>query len=250
MRKSREEAALTRKRIVTTASGEFRKNGIVATGLNNLMSAAGLTHGGFYKHFESKDQLVAEACAEAVETANSAKGWLLRLLKREGLRLPTSRPVTETIRPPDARCPRSAANSPEATKNPGGGDGRLPEARRDHGRAVRKAPAGYRQAACPGRGIDDDWRADHVADRDRPGVVGGDSQGGRDELGRWLTRSARGNSSGLLRAAVTSTAGRRLAPPSSDRGGSSSDGPIESRGRQAAADGMDAARAAEGLIAT
>src|SRR5712692_3024573 len=69
MRKSREEAAQTRKRIVTAAAGEFRKNGVVATGLNDLMRAAGLTHGGFYKHFESKDQLVAEACAEAVETA-------------------------------------------------------------------------------------------------------------------------------------------------------------------------------------
>src|SRR5258708_35249669 len=66
MRKSREEAAQTRKRIVTAASGEFRKHGIVATGLNDLMSAAGLTHGGFYKHFESKDQLAAEAWAEAV----------------------------------------------------------------------------------------------------------------------------------------------------------------------------------------
>src|SRR5258708_14848906 len=54
--------------MVKAASGEFRKNGIVATGLNGLMKAAGLTHGGFYKHFESKDQLVAEACAEAVET--------------------------------------------------------------------------------------------------------------------------------------------------------------------------------------
>src|SRR3984957_2011925 len=67
MRKSREEAAQTRKRIVTAAATEFRKNGIVATGLNDLMKAAGLTHGGFYKHFESKDQLVTEACAEAVE---------------------------------------------------------------------------------------------------------------------------------------------------------------------------------------
>jgi TetR/AcrR family transcriptional repressor of nem operon len=79
MRKSKEEAALTRKRIVTAAAGEFRKNGIVATGLNDLMKAAGLTHGGFYKHFESKDQLVTEACAEAVETtieyvANRAAG--------------------------------------------------------------------------------------------------------------------------------------------------------------------------------
>src|SRR6266478_4891940 len=67
MRKSREEAAQTRRRIVTAAAAEFRKNGIVATGLNDLMKAAGLTHGGFYKHFASKDQLVAEACAEAVE---------------------------------------------------------------------------------------------------------------------------------------------------------------------------------------
>jgi TetR/AcrR family transcriptional repressor of nem operon len=67
MRRSREEAAQTRRRIVTAAAAEFRKNGIVATGLNDLMKAAGLTHGGFYKHFESKDQLVAEACAEAVE---------------------------------------------------------------------------------------------------------------------------------------------------------------------------------------
>jgi TetR/AcrR family transcriptional repressor of nem operon len=66
MRKSREEAAQTRQRIVTAAAGEFRKYGIVATGLADLMTAAGLTHGGFYKHFESKDQLVAEACAEAV----------------------------------------------------------------------------------------------------------------------------------------------------------------------------------------
>lgn len=66
MRKSREEAAQTRKRIVEAASCEFREKGIVATGLNDLMKAAGLTHGGFYKHFESKDQLVAEACADAV----------------------------------------------------------------------------------------------------------------------------------------------------------------------------------------
>ena len=66
MRKSREEAAQTRKRIVTAASEEFRKHGIVGTGLNDLMNSAGLTHGGFYKHFESKDQLVGEACAEAV----------------------------------------------------------------------------------------------------------------------------------------------------------------------------------------
>jgi TetR/AcrR family transcriptional repressor of nem operon len=68
MRKSREAAAETRKRIVRAAASKFRENGIGATALAELMKAAGLTHGGFYKHFASKDQLVAEATTVAVDT--------------------------------------------------------------------------------------------------------------------------------------------------------------------------------------
>ena len=68
MRKSREAAAETRKRIVRAAARKFREQGIVATGLADLMKAAGLTHGGFYKHFASKDQLVAEATTAALDT--------------------------------------------------------------------------------------------------------------------------------------------------------------------------------------
>lgn len=68
MRKSKEEAAETRRRIVKAAARQFREKGIVATGLADLMKAAGLTHGGFYKHFASKDRLVEEATAEAVDT--------------------------------------------------------------------------------------------------------------------------------------------------------------------------------------
>src|SRR5438552_9305942 len=68
MRKSRIEAAKTRERIVTAAAAEFRQHGIAATGLADLMKAAGLTHGGFYRHFASKDQLVAEASAAALAT--------------------------------------------------------------------------------------------------------------------------------------------------------------------------------------
>ena len=67
MRKSRQETSETRQRIVEAASVEFRKNGIGGTGLSGLMTAAGLTHGGFYRHFQSKDQVVAEACGEAVD---------------------------------------------------------------------------------------------------------------------------------------------------------------------------------------
>ena len=68
MRKSRIEAAKTRERIVTAAAAEFRQHGIAATGLADLMKAAGLTHGGFYRHFALKDQLVAEACSAANAT--------------------------------------------------------------------------------------------------------------------------------------------------------------------------------------
>lgn len=62
MRKSRAETAETRQRIVDVAAELFRANGIHATGLADVMAAAGLSHGGFYRHFGSKDHLVAEAC--------------------------------------------------------------------------------------------------------------------------------------------------------------------------------------------
>jgi TetR/AcrR family transcriptional regulator, transcriptional repressor for nem operon len=68
MRKSKQEAAATRQRIIKAAAGAFRKNGIAGTGLSDLMAAAGLTHGGFYRHFDSKEQIVAEACAAAAES--------------------------------------------------------------------------------------------------------------------------------------------------------------------------------------
>ena len=67
MKKSKIETAETRRRIVKAAAAEFRRNGIHATGLCELMAAAGLTHGGFYRHFDSKDQLIAEACAVGME---------------------------------------------------------------------------------------------------------------------------------------------------------------------------------------
>src|SRR5215467_14433038 len=59
MRKSKEEAAETRARIIRKASKEFNQHGIAGTGLADVMKSAGLTHGGFYKHFQSKDELVA-----------------------------------------------------------------------------------------------------------------------------------------------------------------------------------------------
>ena len=69
MRKSRQEATETRKRIVNVAAHEFNKSGIDRTGVADVMTAAGLTTGGFYKHFSSKDQLIAEALAGALQNS-------------------------------------------------------------------------------------------------------------------------------------------------------------------------------------
>lgn len=68
MKKSREETALTRQRIVAAASNEFRINGISATGLADVMAAAGMTQGGFYRHFDSKEQVLEESLAASSDS--------------------------------------------------------------------------------------------------------------------------------------------------------------------------------------
>ncbi len=55
----------SRQRITETASQLFRHDGIGATGVAAVMSASDLTHGAFYWHFESKEELVREALVEA-----------------------------------------------------------------------------------------------------------------------------------------------------------------------------------------
>ena len=67
MRVSRKKAAENRDRIVETASRMFREGGFEGVGVDAIMKRAGLTHGGFYGHFGSKDDLVAEAVTRALE---------------------------------------------------------------------------------------------------------------------------------------------------------------------------------------
>ena len=65
MRYSQNHKAQTHQRIIKEASARFRRDGIGATGLQPLMKALGLTHGGFYSHFKSKDELVEKALQAA-----------------------------------------------------------------------------------------------------------------------------------------------------------------------------------------
>src|SRR5258708_36693289 len=67
MRVNRDKAAENRERIVDTASRLFREKGFEGVGVDAIMNGAGLTHGGFYGHFGSKDDLAAEAVAPALE---------------------------------------------------------------------------------------------------------------------------------------------------------------------------------------
>ena len=56
----------TRRRIVRSAARSFRSKGYASSGVDSVMRGAGLTHGGFYAHFRSKQALFAEAVREAV----------------------------------------------------------------------------------------------------------------------------------------------------------------------------------------
>lgn len=66
MRRTAEEKAETRQRIVRTAGRMFRGRGLAETGVAEVMTEAGLTHGGFYRHFASKDDLAAAALDAAL----------------------------------------------------------------------------------------------------------------------------------------------------------------------------------------
>ncbi|TGL61696.1 TetR/AcrR family transcriptional regulator [Leptospira sarikeiensis] len=54
-------------KIVRIAANRFRELGVNGVGVDGLMKEAGLTHGGFYRHFSSKDELIAEAIERALE---------------------------------------------------------------------------------------------------------------------------------------------------------------------------------------
>lgn len=68
-----ERKAETRQKILEAAGALFRKRGIDGVGVDAIMQAVGLTHGGFYAHFASKEALVAEVSVASL--ARSAARW-------------------------------------------------------------------------------------------------------------------------------------------------------------------------------
>ena len=67
MGSSQAHKAANHERIVKTAARQIRRNGVDSLGVAELMREAGLTHGGFYRHFNSRDDLLAAAVAAALD---------------------------------------------------------------------------------------------------------------------------------------------------------------------------------------
>lgn len=74
MRVSRAQAEQNRQTVINTASRLFREHGFDGIGLKDLMKNAGLTQGGFYKQFESKEDLIVQASSRAMEM--SERRWM------------------------------------------------------------------------------------------------------------------------------------------------------------------------------
>lgn len=103
-RSSAAQAVKNRARIVRVASKLFRARGIEAVSVAEIMTAADMTVGGFYKHFASKDALVQEATALAFDDALGL--WKRLLDKDDTLDALRAKLVAEYLRPdPPQHCP-------------------------------------------------------------------------------------------------------------------------------------------------
>jgi TetR/AcrR family transcriptional repressor of nem operon len=114
MRRTKEATAESRQKILTEASRLYRERGFDGVGVADIMEAAGMTHGGFYRHFPSKEALIAEAMAkvfadraEALEGQGGASTDLVRAYVETYL-------SPAHIAHPELGCPMAAVGSEAA----------------------------------------------------------------------------------------------------------------------------------------
>jgi TetR/AcrR family transcriptional regulator, transcriptional repressor for nem operon len=118
MRYGPEHKQETHRRIVQSASRQFRTEGVSGPGVVKLMNASGLTQGGFYKHFKKREDLLIEALAESFASvggrfsesaagAPAGEGW--KLIVKQYLSL-------EHCQHPENGCPM-AALAPEIARS-------------------------------------------------------------------------------------------------------------------------------------
>jgi TetR/AcrR family transcriptional repressor of nem operon len=111
------QAQKNRQRVVAKASRLFREGGFDGISVNDLMKAAGFTHGGFYNHFESKDALAGEALDHAFRQMDGVREQMPTLDE-----FVTSYLSQEARNAPGSTCPAAAlagevARQPDAIKS-------------------------------------------------------------------------------------------------------------------------------------
>ena len=110
-RSSKEQAGANHRRIVEVADKLFRSRGYEAVGIADVMKAAGMTQGGFYKHFASKEALAVEAWKEGLEgTAQFVRQW-----EKSDSWTATIVDFYLSPKPPEYRCPM-VAHGEEASR--------------------------------------------------------------------------------------------------------------------------------------
>jgi TetR/AcrR family transcriptional repressor of nem operon len=114
MRYDAEHKARTHRRIVKSASRQLRKNGLNGPAVATLMKASGLTHGGFYKHFSSRDDLVVEAIEDSLKELTKT---LIDAAQHSGSRDAWKAMVTTYLSL--ERCDRADIGCPIAALAPG-----------------------------------------------------------------------------------------------------------------------------------
>jgi TetR/AcrR family transcriptional repressor of nem operon len=119
-RVSREQADHNKMAITEASARLFREHGVDKVSVAELMAAAGLTHGGFYGHFESKEELAGEACRWAFE--RSVERWKKRIADKDDPGLARAA-LTDTYLSsqsrggPDGSCPATSLASDVARKS-------------------------------------------------------------------------------------------------------------------------------------
>jgi TetR/AcrR family transcriptional regulator, transcriptional repressor for nem operon len=120
MRLTREQAKQNRHLIVETASRMFRLHGMANVAVADIMRESGFTHGGFYNHFKSKDELATEAIASAFDVVTSDLSEKLASGKTPHESLSSF--VARYLSPPhrdtkSGGCPAASALSVDAARN-------------------------------------------------------------------------------------------------------------------------------------
>ncbi|MEO8714485.1 MAG: helix-turn-helix domain-containing protein [Acetobacteraceae bacterium] len=139
--------AASRARIIEAAGRLFREHGFDAVGVDAVMREAGLTHGGFYAHFSSKEALVAEAASSAL--SRSAARW--EALSRDEPDTALARIVASYLDPTHVAAPARGcmltALGPEVARRPAARPGVTAAIRVMLAALARCLPGGRRERA-------------------------------------------------------------------------------------------------------